>query len=288
MASKELSIPSKGGTVVSIDLNNLNADAMDLAVKKLQARSGGGKKKQLPGQSIFFYKGSFYVGNKDNGVTVDEPVVLNVMNHAECFKRRAETDSGKNYNEFSTFARPFAGEELVDRATLGFDDETEWENDDRGNPMDPWTHTVVVPARLDAATDVVDTLSIGSKSGVNAWVSFLVDILPELKMRPGQLPVVELGSKTLSRKVPTGKQDKKGQPIMKEQSWDAPSFTLSGWTKAKDVDNGGLNGVQVTNEADDVAEEDTAVKTSARVAPKAEAKETAVPATAKKVRKTVN
>ncbi len=77
------------------------------------------------------------------------------------------------------------------RADLGDHDKGLWELDDRYEPRDPWVMTYSVEL-ADQATGETFLFSTTSTGGVKAIGRLLKNYGNEYRMRPGQLPVIEL------------------------------------------------------------------------------------------------
>jgi hypothetical protein len=96
------------------------------------------------------------------------------------------------------------------RREIGDQDENYWERDDNGNSKDPWqlTNQVVM---IDEDAHQLYTFVTSTKGGISAIGQLSKEYGREMRMRPSELPVVELGvdsyvhpNRSLGRiKVPT-------------------------------------------------------------------------------------
>lgn len=276
---------STGARTVSVNLKSLNytnaAASLGRSMNKLGVT---GRTRMFPGEALRFNQGVWARGLDEKAVviTAEDHVVFNFANLAVGY-RRLNDEGDKKFYKYSELALPFADQTIVDFESLeGHEDEIE---NQQGRMEPAWKNFAVVPVRLDA-DEAVDHVIIGTVSGVRAMGSFVSELVSEAQLRPGQLPVVSLGSKKVSREVEEPIKGKPGKTRKVKQSWDVPTFEVTGWVDAKEVDNGGEKGVAVT---DDSAEPELGkVTASGRVpetkaaAPKAAAKATPAKATRKK------
>lgn len=287
--SKTLAKVGANAAVVSIDLDNLNVDAalgaLDKAMAKTGMSSGGGNKKLFPGQSFFMKKGAYYFGQGKKAEEVEAPkLVVNVPHLGMAYLKFEENANGKIFPKYSDVAIIATGQDLVDRDSLGDTDDSEWPEDDAGRPQDPWTLQVVIPCREEDETEYNHVLAT-SKSNQNALAGLFREVMAELKLKPGRLPVVQFGVKELSRKVPA--KNGKGKPTT--QTWDAMTCEVVGWVKAEpcdrlnqNVDLGDDNAEVETGEVTATARTSKAAAIEHKLAPKPEPKGKAKPTLKKK------
>jgi hypothetical protein len=261
--SKTLAKVGANAAVVSIDIDNLNVDAalgaMDRAMAKTGMSGGGGSQKKLfPGQSYFMKKGTWYFGQGKKAADIDEPrLVVNVPHLGMAYLKFEENQNGKVFPKYSDVAIIAAGQDLVDREALGDLDEDEWQEDDNGRKQDPWSLQVVIPCREEGGTEYNHVLAT-RKSNQNAMAALFREVMSELKLKPGRLPIIQFGTTELSRKVPP----KNGKGKTTTQTWDAMKYEVVGWVKAEPHDR--LN--QNVDMGDDSGEVDTGdVTATARV-----------------------
>lgn len=287
MVGTELAVsPAKGmRPPVRIDLNNLQfggvKNLVDKYINAVGGSTGGGSR--FPGQQIGFKKGIWSKGYKDGArIAPGTKFVFNAPNMIAGWRTFDENESGTMFPNYSDMAMPFANQDLVTRDTLGKDDQQEWDEDSSGNKLDPWSPILVFPVREDADDASYDHVLLSTKSSCIAGFNLFAQIIEELKARPGQLPVIALGSDKAEREVKT--VDKKGREKKEKFIWDVPTFTIVGWVMAEDVDDApNAGGVQVTD--DSAAAELGNVTAKARVAiPAPEEKKAEI--TRKRVRKT--
>jgi hypothetical protein len=68
-----------------------------------------------------------------------------------------------------------------------------------------------------------------SKSNQNALAGLYREVMAELKLKPGRLPIVQFNSTELSRNVPP----KNGTGRATTQTWDAMTYEVVGWVKTE-------------------------------------------------------
>jgi hypothetical protein len=80
------------------------------------------------------------------------------------------------------------------REALGFDDQSKWETDDKGNPQDPWAATIEFPAILIGAQSNHRVVCAGTSKGYHGAMKRLFQAFSkQSRMNPGKAPVIELG-----------------------------------------------------------------------------------------------
>jgi hypothetical protein len=79
------------------------------------------------------------------------------------------------------------------RDQLGDDDHEMWEQDNRGDPVDPWvfSNSIVL---YDPEDGQLYTFSARSKGGMNAIGEVIKQFIPHSKTAPSEVPTVELAS----------------------------------------------------------------------------------------------
>ncbi len=87
------------------------------------------------------------------------------------------------------------GEAPPKRSELGFLDKADWEIDEKsGAARDPWQFTNQLPMTSTATGDVMFTTS--SRGGINAIGALCKDYGKEYRQRPGEAPVIEIGTES--------------------------------------------------------------------------------------------
>jgi hypothetical protein len=77
------------------------------------------------------------------------------------------------------------------RDALGYADQSQWETDKEGKPIDPWSFTNELPV-ADPETGEQLTMSVSSKGGIGAIGNLCKAYGKEYRQRDGQVPVIEL------------------------------------------------------------------------------------------------
>lgn len=85
------------------------------------------------------------------------------------------------------------------RDELGYDDQTEWEEDSSGKPQDPWSFTNELPV-ADPQTGEQMTISMSSKGGIGAIGNLCKAYGKEYRQRDGMVPIIELGRDSYKHK----------------------------------------------------------------------------------------
>jgi hypothetical protein len=277
---RELAVQTSGASrAVSIDLANLNFDIASKSLAKYQKQLGAGEGGgfRFPGAQIQFKKGEWFSGYKDTKKVLNTKgpikLVLNIPNMMLTWVKWEDNANGKRRPNYLPVCYPFNGDDLPDRETLGDLDEKDWELDDENRPQDPWNLILVYPAR-DADSEIINHIYMDGPTKRNAAFNLFTKALEEMKLRPGSLPIIELSTENVSRKIKSTKTVRGKQvDVEKEQTWQAPTFKIAGWVEAVDADNPGPGGVQVTDDSDDADVGE--VKTTARSKQQAPKKEDA-------------
>ena len=105
------------------------------------------------------------------------------------------------------------------RHELGDTDHQLWEIDINGKPRDPWTFTNQVIMYLESDPEELFTFSGQSKGAINAIGDLCRKYGEEMRLRPGELPVVAIGSSSYAH---TNKEFGRIK---------VPTFELVGWVK---------------------------------------------------------
>lgn len=286
---QEVAVATKGARIVSIDLKNLNFGVAQSGADKFIASVGGsgGSAHRFPGRQISFKSGLWQLGFGDKAKQLKSGtrMVINVPNMMAGWVKWEE-NGDKKRPVYTDMRFPFAGDDPITRDSLGDHDKDEWDTDNKtGQPIDPWRPVLVFPSR-DEDGEVLDHVFLNSKSACMVGFNMYRDVLEDMKLRPGQLPIVELAADKAKREREI-EVEKRGKMTKQKdvQIWDVPTLKVVGWTEAQDFDNPGLNGVEMP--AAGVEAELGNVTASSRVEKKEPAAEKAKPAAEKKSRRTV-
>lgn len=223
-----------------------------------------GGKRNFPGEKYVFSLGDWYFGYKakqnKKPLTEDPVLVVNVLQAGACWVKWV--DKKPTFTDVRLLDGSNGDLEL--REDLGDTDPEEWDTDPRnGSPIDPWKPVLVFPVR-DEDGDTINHIDLSTKSSAVAGYGLFREVMQDMAMHTGELPLVELSSRKveIKRKV----KDKKGKEKDVTDVFDAPVFKVVGWTemKACDVPNGEVQAAL----SDEVGE----VESRERAPEKAEAK----------------
>jgi hypothetical protein len=119
------------------------------------------------------------------------------------------------------------------RKDLGDLDEDEWELDSEGRPQDPWTFSNNLLLRPAGCTEEPDdedlyTLAVSSRGGLNAIGDLCKVFAKEVRRRPNQVPIVELGVDSYVHK----EYGRTKIPVLKVVGWEDRSFPETGTKEA--------------------------------------------------------
>ena len=255
-------LAKSSGSVVSIDLNNLNFDAASAAMERASNKaglSGGTKTKLFPGVAYFFKKDTFKFGQGKDALDIDPPLlVVNVPHLAMAYmKFDTNPETGKMFPRYSELCVPVLGQDLVDRDSLGDTDPDDWDEME-GRPVDPWTLNIAIPVRIEGEADYNHILAT-NVTNQNALKGLFSEAMAEMKLRPGQLPVVQFSTRAIS----TSKKsvDKRGKTVTTKRDWSGMGYEIVGWTPVEPWDQLNQN---VEMGEDDAKVERGAVTTTQR------------------------
>ena len=142
-----------------------------------------------------FDRGTFKFGLDDDELALDTPLVANM---AEAEIGHLKWHNGEVVDE--AMVRLADGIKPASREDLGDADESKWETDPQGNPIDPWSFTNTVPFK-DPVTECEYIFSTASKGGIRAVGKLCMAYSGERLQNEGKLPVVKLGSSSYRHKV---------------------------------------------------------------------------------------
>jgi len=194
--------------------------------------SGG---KRFPGEKYMFGSGDWYFGTKAKKAKTplksDPVVAVNIYQAAACWVKWV--DQKPTFTDLRMLDG--ASGELELREDLGDMDQDEWEKDLRTRrPMDPWKPVLVFPVRAEDG-DVINHIDLQTKSSTIAGFGMYRDILAELSMHTGELPLVKLGSRKVESKSKLY-DEKKKKDVEVTNVYDVPTFEIVGWTDMKACD----------------------------------------------------
>ena len=278
---------------VGVDLASVNYGLAQSMYDKYVASVGGsgGRKKNFPGEQLSFKKGIWYRGFGDKARVLKNGtnLIVNAPNMMAGWVKWADNESGKRFPQYTPMRFPAAGDDPIERNTLGDDDESVWEKDDNGKRQDPWKPVLAFPVRIGDDEGIHHVL-LSTVSSCIAAYGLYRDVMDELKMHGGELPIVTIGSDKTSRDVT---KEVNGKKKTSKQTWDVPTFVISGWAEAIDSDNPTKGGVTVTADDGEAADigtvtAKTRVNSKSVAAANGKAKAIAAPVKGKaKSRKTV-
>lgn len=239
------------GTVVSVDVDNLNPDvalgALSRAMSKAGLGSGGGGGKRVaPGDTYQFKKG-WKKGTGKKAVDIDPPrFVVNVPHMGLFYQKFELLDGGKYKVHTSEVCIPATGADLVDRDSLGDTNPDEWELYDN-EPSDPWSFIIMFPVREEGAKEYHHVQASKSRkqtrdgdmvdSGVtnpNQLSNMYREAAEMMRIKPGMLPVVQFDEKKFSKtiKVP----GRGGKLADKRLDWSALDYMIVDWVPVEACD----------------------------------------------------
>jgi hypothetical protein len=235
---------------MSIDLSRVNYGAARTQIDKYINSVGGGasREKNFPGDQVGFKSGEWFrgFGDKARPIKSGTRLVFNIPNMMAGWQTWAESNSGKRFPKYTPMTFPAAGDDPIERESLGDTDSDEWEPDDKGKPQDPWKPTLVFPIRKDGDATVHHVL-LTTVSSCIAGLNLFRDVIEEMKLHPGELPIIALGSKKATMDK---KETVKGKEKKVKYTWDVPTLEVVDWTDAIAEDNPAKGGVQVTDDGE--------------------------------------
>ncbi|ACL60612.1 hypothetical protein Mnod_5783 [Methylobacterium nodulans ORS 2060] len=167
---------------------------------------------RIVGDLLRFNKGDWLAGQDQDELEIGTRLVANLP---ELMVGWVKWVDGKP--EDQRMGRVADGFVPPSRASLGDLDEEEWETDEEGRPRDPWQKTNYLLLKAEEG-DQLYTLA-GSSSGMLTAIGTLArEYGKRIRMRPDEVPVIELGRDKYKHKV---------------YSWvKVPVLKIVGWVKA--------------------------------------------------------
>jgi len=173
--------------------------------------------KFLVGTLLKFNKGDWLTGDNDSEVEVGTRFVANMNQLMIGWIKWV--DNRPDQQIMGALADNF---QAPRRNTLGDEDEDEWELDTQGRPRDPWqfsNYLVLKEPGEDASEENLYTFATSSKGGIGAIGELCKKYGKEMRIRPDEYPIVEIG-------VHKYKHSNPEFGIIK-----TPTFTIVGWEK---------------------------------------------------------
>lgn len=146
-----------------------------------------GQEAASSGAFLKFSKGEWLLGQNDEEVELGRRLVGNMAELSIGWIRWADGKPAER--RLGLLGQGFKPEA---RDALGFTDQTTWETDKEGKPIDPWNFTNELPM-ADPETGEQMTLSVSSKGGIGAMGNLCKAYGKEYRSRDGQVPIIELG-----------------------------------------------------------------------------------------------
>lgn len=145
-----------------------------------EAASGGG-------DFLKFAKVEWQKGQNNDEVALGTRVAANMAELSIGWIRWSEGKPAER--RFGLLAEGYKPEP---RDALGYTDQTLWETDKDGKPIDPWSFTNELPV-ADPESGEQMTISMSSKGGIGAMGNLCKAYGREYRQRAGFVPIIELG-----------------------------------------------------------------------------------------------
>lgn len=145
-----------------------------------------GAKVGTTGQYLSFKNGEFLYGQTSEELPIGTHLIANMPGLRIGWRCWKNMEVVSDLTELLTDMRP-----IQRREELGDHDKSLWEMDDKDKPRDPWQLTNVL--ELTDQTGEVYIYSTSSRGGIGAIGRLCKEYGREYRMRPGMLPVIELG-----------------------------------------------------------------------------------------------
>lgn len=146
-----------------------------------------GQEAASSGAFLKFSKGEWLLGQNDEEVELGRRLVGNMAELSIGWIRWADGKPAER--RLGLLGQGFKPEP---RDALGYVDQTSWETDKEGKPLDPWNFTNELPM-ADPETGEQMTLSVSSKGGIGAMGNLCKAYGREYRSKDGQVPIIELG-----------------------------------------------------------------------------------------------
>jgi len=138
------------------------------------------------GTFLKFNKGEWQAGQNSDEVPLGTLLVANMQELSIGWIRWENgSPAERRLNLLTSGVKPERRDEL------GYDDQTEWETNDDGDPQDPWNFTNELPM-ADPKTGTQYTFSASSKGSIGCIGNVCKTYARLYKDKPGLVPVMEL------------------------------------------------------------------------------------------------
>lgn len=281
MSNRQLTTTNGPRGVMSINIANLDygraKSSADKYLTSIGGSTGGGDKQGFPGEQIYFKKGTWYIGIQDKKRIVKDGtrLTMNIPNMMASWAKWADVEGKKNKKgeqlrlpKHIDMTFPFAGDDPSERSSLGDHDKALWEVGDDGKPTDPWKPVLIFPCRSAKDDETINHLYLDTISKVIPGFNLFRDVIDEMTLHEGELPIVELGT-TQTSMDKTSEKTVRGKVVVttRKVTWDIPTFKVVGWADAISADNPAEGGVPVTaDEPADLGKVEVKSRTSGKKA----------------------
>lgn len=159
------------------------------------------------GQFLSFKNGEWLYGMNQEVLPIGTKVAVNMLGMRTGWRRWESRQVVDDRTSLLTDRQP-----PLPRSALGDNDQSLWEKLE-GRPRDPWAMTMIVEM-VDGSGEkyIYSTSSFGGRKCLN---ELCVSFGKERRLRPGQVPIVELGADTYDHKS----YGRTWEPILKIVQW---------------------------------------------------------------------
>lgn len=190
-----------------------------------EASSGGGN-------YLKFSKGEWLLGQNGDEVELGRRLVANMDELAIGWIRWSDGKPAER-----RMGMLVQGYKPEARDALGHTDQTEWDADEAGKPVDPWTFTNELPL-ADPETGEQMTFSASSKGGIGGIGNLCKAYGKEYRQQGGKVPVIELQRDSYIHPV----YKKLYVPVLKIVSWidnaTVPAASIAETDAAEELKSG--------------------------------------------------
>jgi hypothetical protein len=150
--------------------------------------------RRIIGQLLKFSKGDYLYGAENDELPMGSKLIANMDQLLRGWIKWADNKPAEQVMGLVS-----EGFKIPKRDTLGDQDESEWELDDRGQPRDPWQETYYLVVRLldkdgkpTEGNDGLYTFTTASTGGKDAIIDLCSKYGKWMRMRPNDYPVITL------------------------------------------------------------------------------------------------
>jgi hypothetical protein len=176
--------------------------------------------KSIVGDLLKFSKGDYLAGEDEREVPIGTKIVFNMD---QLMVGWIKWEDNKPVQQLmGPIAEGFKPEA---RRDLGDDDKTLWEEDSNGKQRDPWqfsNYVVCKEVGTNGDTEHLYTFATSSKGGLNAIGEVCKVYGKEMRSRPDEYPIVELGLNSYKHSNPEYGRIK--VPVLKVVGWEKKSM----------------------------------------------------------------